>query len=79
MEELTHRQKKALKFIRWFIETRGYAPTVRELAEAMGIVGPSNGAYYMDILERKSYIVRAKGKSRALRVIRDNGNSESAS
>ena len=79
MEELTELQKRALNRIKRFIKTEGYPPTVREIARMMGGSSSSHGEYYVRALERKGYITKAKGKSRALRVVRDNSNSESAS
>jgi len=79
MDELTQLQRRALGRIKRYIKDEGYAPTVREIARMMGGSSSSHGEYYVRALERKGYITRAKGKARALRVVRDNGNSESAS
>jgi len=79
MHELTRLQKRALNRIKRFIKAEGYPPTVREIAEMMGGSSSSHGEYYVRALERAGYITHTKGKARALRVVCDNGNSESAS
>jgi len=69
VERLTDRQKEALDFIREYIEDRGYPPTMRELADGLGLSGPKGAKEYMDILERKGYIRREPESSRALTII----------
>ena len=69
VERLTDRQKEALVFIQEYIEDRGYPPTMRELADGLGLSGPKGAKEYMDILERKGYIRREPESSRALTVI----------
>jgi repressor LexA len=68
-DRLTERQSEALDIIRNFIDKKGYPPTIRELAKAMGISGPKGAKEYMDILERKGYIERAHQSSRALKIV----------
>ncbi|MBN1573527.1 MAG: transcriptional repressor LexA [Deltaproteobacteria bacterium] len=66
---LTDRQREALDIIRTFIDKEGYPPTVRELADTMGISGPKGAKEYMDILERKGYIERVHQSPRALKIV----------
>ncbi len=66
---LTDRQREALDIIRAFIDKEGYPPTVRELADTMGISGPKGAKEYMDILERKGYIERVHQSPRALKIV----------
>ncbi len=68
-EELTERQKEALRVIRAHIRDKGYPPTVRELARAMRISGPKGAKKFMDILERKGHIERAHQSPRAVRLV----------
>jgi len=74
MQELTERQREALEVIKRHIKEHGYPPTVRELIHEMGGTSSSHGVYYLEALERKGYIERDHSP-RAIRVIRDNGNS----
>ncbi|MBN1882636.1 MAG: transcriptional repressor LexA [Deltaproteobacteria bacterium] len=75
VERLTDRQQEALDFIRAYTEDRGYPPTMRELADGLGLSGPKGAKEYMDILERKGYIRREPESSRALTII-DGGRGE---
>lgn len=42
MEKLTKRQEDTLKFIKEYIVSHGYPPTVREIAEAIDVSSPRN-------------------------------------
>jgi len=68
MEELTRRQRRALRCIRRYIEANGYPPSVRELVRDMGGTSSSHGAYYVHVLTEKGYLERTKGKARSIRV-----------
>ena len=69
VERLTDRQQEALDFIRAYTEDRGYPPTMRELADGLGLSGPKGAKEYMDIRERKGYIRREPESSRALTIL----------
>jgi len=71
MEDLTRRQRKALRSIRRFIEANGYPPSVRELAHEMGGTSSSEGTYYLHVLARKGYLERTKGRARAIRLVKE--------
>ena len=55
---LTWRQRKILQAIRDSVRTRGYPPTMREIAEAVGLISTSGVSYQLSILERKGYLHR---------------------
>lgn len=76
MESLTPRQAKVLRFVRDFVRRHGYAPSVREVAAAMRIGTPKGAADHLKALARKGYLVRDAGRSRALRVVGEDGGSE---
>ena len=63
---LTVRQQKVYDFIEERISVRGYSPTVREIAEGMGIKSPNAVIAHLRALERKGAIRRAANKSRAI-------------
>jgi len=48
MEKLTKRQEDALKFIKTYIVSHGYPPTVREIAEAIGVSSPATVQAHLD-------------------------------
>lgn len=63
---LTARQRQAYDFIRTFIGEHGYAPTLQEIAAALGIVGNLGVLRHLEALERQGMIRRTPGNSRAI-------------
>jgi repressor LexA len=66
--DLTERQRRILEFIRAWVERHGYPPSVREIAEAVGLVSPSSVAYQLKELEKKGYLRRDPNRPRAVDV-----------
>ncbi len=75
MEELTARQEKVLRFVEEFLSRHGFAPSVREVAAAMRIGTPKGAADHLKALERKGYLERSRGRSRAIRVMRESSGA----
>ena len=69
MEKLTEKEKHAYEFIARTIREEGYAPSVRDIADALGIRSTSTVHAYLARLEEKGWITRASGKSRSLRAV----------
>lgn len=67
-EDLSLRQLRILEFIRSWVETHGYPPSVREIGEAVELVSPSSVAYQLKELERKGYLRRDPNRPRAVDV-----------
>ncbi len=65
---LTARQRQVLSYLVRFLKERGYPPTVREIARHFGLKGPRSPKKRLDALEKKGYIRRRPGKSRAIEV-----------
>ncbi|MCL6621659.1 MAG: transcriptional repressor LexA [Syntrophobacterales bacterium] len=65
MKPLTERQRQVLAFVEEFRRTRGYPPTVREVAAHFGIQ-PRAAADHLEALKRKGYLHREPGRSRGL-------------
>lgn len=63
---LTDRQEAILATIRASIEERGYPPSVREIAEHVGLTSSSSVAYQLGILEKAGYLRRDPNRPRAL-------------
>lgn len=63
---LTPRQGDALEAIRAHIVEHGYAPTVRELADRLGVTSTNAASELLRGLEQRGAIRRAAGKSRAI-------------
>jgi repressor LexA len=66
---LTARQEKLLRLIENSHATRGYAPSLQELAHAMGISSLQGVKDHLAALERKGYVRRAPGRRRAIEVL----------
>ncbi len=63
---LTWRQRRVLHVIRDFAERRGYAPTLREIADAVGLSSTSSVAFQLSTLEGKGYLRRDAGRPRTV-------------
>lgn len=66
---LTKRQAEVLNWISDYQTTRGRAPTIREIGDALGIKSTNGVNDNLKALERKGYIEREAGLSRSLRVV----------
>ena len=66
-EYLTSRQEEILRHIRLAITDQGDAPTVAEIAAAVGL-RPSSVHYQLRELEAKGAIVREPGTARGIRL-----------
>ena len=66
---LTSSQKKLLDFLKDFIRKKGFPPTLREIASHFGLKGPKAPQKTLSILERKGYIRKVPGGSRAIEVL----------
>lgn len=62
---LTQRQRDAYEFIKDYLNRNGIAPSVRELAEQMG-VQINSAAGYIKALLNKGYLTATPGKARSL-------------
>ena len=65
---LTIRQERLLKIIEESMAKRGYAPTLQEMARAMGISSLQGVKDHLIALERKGYLNRFPGRRRAITV-----------
>lgn len=66
---LTPRQEKLLRLIENIQATRGYTPSLQELAQAMDISSLQGIKDHLAALERKGYVRRTPGRRRAIEVI----------
>ena len=67
--ELTSTQEKVFNFLRDFLGKKGFPPTLREIAHHFGLKGPKGPQKTLHILERKGYIRKTPGGSRAVEII----------
>lgn len=68
MKEITERQKETLAFLIWYVDRNGFCPTVREIADSLGVV-VSTAQDHLHALQRKGYI-EVTGSPRAIRIHR---------
>jgi len=66
--ELTNRQREVLRFIENFLLTRGFPPTLREIAEGIGldIKNIASVQKHLKSLEKKGYIKKIPRKTRGI-------------
>ena len=65
---LTQRQSDILEYLRAEIEGRGMPPTIREIGQEFGIKSTKGVEDHLAAIERKGYIRRERGKSRAIEI-----------
>lgn len=58
------RRKKILESIARIVAERGYPPSVREIAEAVGLASPSAVHHHLTALERDGFIERGSHSDR---------------
>ena len=63
------RQQEVLHFIRAYIASRSYPPTVREIGAHLGIASTNGVHDHLIALRRRGLLTWERGKSRTLRVI----------
>lgn len=66
---LTNRQKEVLNFIVLFIRDNGMPPTIREIADALGINSTNAANDHLVALEKKGYIERVPMTSRGIKLL----------
>jgi len=67
--DLSSKQEQILKYIINMQKSTGFPPTVREICKAVGLNSSSTVHSHLKYLERKGYIMRIKGKPRAIKVL----------
>ena len=68
VDALGPRQKKILDFILSTVEERGYPPSVREIADSVGLASPSTVHAHLEALQKKGYIRKDATKPRAIEI-----------
>lgn len=72
MKELTKRQEEALNYIKEYMVSHGYPPTVRELGKALNVTSPATSYALIMSLEKKGFIKRQENKNRAIELLVEN-------
>lgn len=66
---LYRRQEQILGFLKQFIKTNGHAPTLQQIADALGVSSLATVHEHLATLERKGLIKRKNGHVRSIEVI----------
>jgi repressor LexA len=66
------RERQFLDFIMQFIQRFGYAPTLKEIGEAMNIHSPATVHEHIDRLRQKGFIRKLDGTARGLEIVQEN-------
>lgn len=72
---ISKRQQQIYDFIRSYQLEKGYPPSVREMAAAVGLSSPSTVHAHLNALEERGLIKRDATKPRALEVFNEDGSS----
>ena len=68
-KELTTKQKELFDFLKDFFVEKCFPPTLREIASHFGLKGPRGPQKTLQILERKGFIRKKTGSSRAIEIL----------
>ena len=69
VDGLTPRQRLIMDMITSTTAERGYPPSVREIADAVGLASPSSVQHQLGVLQKKGFINRDATRARALDVL----------
>jgi len=68
-KDLTPTQSKVYSFLKDYVGEKGFPPTLREIASHFGLKGPKAPQKTLTILEKKGYIRKIPGGSRAIEIL----------
>jgi repressor LexA len=68
------RQKQILGFIKQYIQSNGTAPTLKQIAESIGVSSLATVHEHLQALEAKGLIIRKSGKMRSIDLAQSNIN-----
>ena len=66
---LTGRQEMVLQFVRDAVRRHGYAPSIREIGEAVGLRSTSSVSHQLGVLQKKGYLQRHSGCPRTTELL----------
>lgn len=72
MKELTKRQDEILSYIKSYIVSHGYPPTIREIGNDLGLSSPATIHAHLANLEKKGFIKKDGTKNRAIELLVEN-------
>lgn len=72
MKELTKRQDEILTYIKKYMVSHGYPPTIREIGADLGVSSPATIHAHLSNLESKGFIKKEDTKNRAIELLVEN-------
>ena len=72
MKELTKRQNEILAYIKKYMVSHGYPPTIREIGADLGVSSPATIHAHLSNLESKGFIKKEDTKNRAIELLVEN-------
>lgn len=66
------RQRQILEFIQQFVQSNGYAPTLKQIAEALGLSSLATVHEHLTTLEAKGLLKRKSGRARSISLTESN-------
>lgn len=68
---LYNRERQVLDFITQYIQRNGFAPTLMEIAESLGVNAPSTVHEHLQRLVSKGFIKKSAGFERSIEIVSD--------
>ncbi len=65
------KERQLLDFITQFIQRYGYAPTLKEIGEALGTSSPATVHEHLDRLRQKGFIRKLDGTARGIEIVKE--------
>ena len=73
MKKITQRQQTVLEIISASIKQKGYPPTLKELADSLGVSSRNSAVKHLTALAKKGHIVWEQNKARGIRLLDSSG------
>ena len=77
-DSLHPRQQAILRFVESYVAEKGYAPSLRDISQALDIPSISTVTYDLDALQAKGLIHRDPGVTRSLRLVKPDAGQTKA-
>jgi repressor LexA len=74
--QLTNRQKQVLAFVEDRLRRTGFAPSLQETADHFHFKSANSARQHLRLIEKKGFLHRVPGRSRALVIVRRQGQSD---
>ena len=78
MEKLTKRQEDVLLFIKKYMASHGYPPSIREICKGVNLSSPATVHAHVKNLEKLGYLKNESNKFRTIELLVDNEYAESS-